>query len=379
MLVPPARNPPGDMGVERLSPDLQILEFTRTGITRLAEDEDPLFRMPTEGFHRVPAHIGIHRDRIRAVNFKSLAGIFFRGGADIIAFRIEDEEMPGVGLPDVSAEAPGFGGTVFPCKIGDLGFEGGTVGRSGIDNSPAKSPERFSFSLQNFGQPVKGRIEANAKERIRGGPRLFELVRKTEHVGEGKELSDEGKGAGIEKSRRFRSFPKMEKSNLLLSGMAGAGKSTVGRILARRLGMAFLDTDDWIEERTGRKLPRIREEEGWQGFRDLEKQCCLDLQPARTVIASGGSVIYHPDVMNHFRKTALNIWLDVPLNVILSRLTPKNIGSLARKPDQSFEELFEERFSLYEAAADLRIPTGEDSAEEISERILTLISPDRDA
>lgn len=145
------------------------------------------------------------------------------------------------------------------------------------------------------------------------------------------------------------------KKNIIMIGMPGAGKSTIGVILAKALNYQFLDSDLVIQEREGRLLCEIIEEEGLERFIKIEEEvnACLDTE--KTVIATGGSVIYGPMAMEHFRKIGTTVYIKLSYETLLERVgDPKKRGVVLRE-GQSFRDLYEERCSLYEKYADLTV------------------------
>ena len=94
------------------------------------------------------------------------------------------------------------------------------------------------------------------------------------------------------------------KRNIILIGMPGAGKSTVGVILAKTLGMRFIDTDILIQQQTGRRLQEILNEDGPDAFQQIEEEAILSLHPRDSVIATGGSVVWSRGAMGHLKSPA---------------------------------------------------------------------------
>ena len=101
----------------------------------------------------------------------------------------------------------------------------------------------------------------------------------------------------------------MKKKNILMIGMPASGKSTIGVLLAKRLGYSFVDVDLVIQEKTGKLLKEIIAEEGDDGFLRVEEQANLDLDVEKSVIAPGGSVIYEAKAMEHYKETATIVYL----------------------------------------------------------------------
>lgn len=143
--------------------------------------------------------------------------------------------------------------------------------------------------------------------------------------------------------------------NLILIGMPGAGKSTVGRHLAESLSLPFLDTDQLIEQRWGCSLQEIIDSEGLESFRLKEEGTILALDVSDHVISTGGSVVYYPRAMGHLRDRGWILWLDLPLEELEKRLARgvENRG-LVRAPDQSIADLYQQRKPLYERYAQIR-------------------------
>lgn len=144
-------------------------------------------------------------------------------------------------------------------------------------------------------------------------------------------------------------------SNIVLIGMPGSGKSTVGVLLAKRLGLGFIDTDLLIQEETGRTLQDIVDRDGYQALRHIEEQVLLKLNVSRQVISTGGSAVYSEPAMHHLKGLGVVVFLDIPLHVVLERIGDYSARGISRRPDQSLEELFAERFELYSRFADTTI------------------------
>ena len=112
----------------------------------------------------------------------------------------------------------------------------------------------------------------------------------------------------------------MKKKNILMIGMPASGKSTIGVLLAKRLGYSFVDVDLVIQEKTGKLLKEIIAEEGDDGFLRVEEQANLDLDVEKSVIAPGGSVIYEAKAMEHYKETATIVYLKLNYEDLESRL-----------------------------------------------------------
>lgn len=163
----------------------------------------------------------------------------------------------------------------------------------------------------------------------------------------------------------------MMSSNIVLIGMPTSGKSTVGVILAKMLGMDFVDTDLVIQRRTGKKLKDIIEEEGVEGFLRVEEEACAGLEVENTVIATGGSVIYGEAAMKHLKKNSQVIYLEIDYDTLEKRLHHVKQRGVVLKDGQTKKELFDERIVLYKKYADIVI--SEDNLD-IEETVQSIIS-----
>ena len=152
-----------------------------------------------------------------------------------------------------------------------------------------------------------------------------------------------GVGEGFIPSRR----------NLVLIGMPGSGKSTVGVLLAKRLALDFVDTDVLIQAAERRPLQAIVDAEGPLALRRVEERTLLALDVEGHVIATGGSAVYSRPAMEHLRTGGTIVFLDVDLPTLEARVGDFGSRGLAKRPDQSLADLFEERRPLYLAAADV--------------------------
>ena len=144
-------------------------------------------------------------------------------------------------------------------------------------------------------------------------------------------------------------------NNITLIGMPGAGKSTIGVVLAKVLGYQFLDSDLLIQKQEKRRLSEIIEEEGYKGFKDVENRVNASIEAENTVIATGGSVVYCEEAMEHLKSIGTVVYLKLSLNALSKRLgNLKGRGVLLRE-GQNLTDLYEERTPLYEKYADIVI------------------------
>lgn len=141
------------------------------------------------------------------------------------------------------------------------------------------------------------------------------------------------------------------KDNIVLIGMPGAGKSTVGVVLAKRLGYRFVDSDLVIQDRYDKLLHELIEEHGVEGFWRIEEEVNASLTPRRSVIATGGSVIYGPRAMEHLQEIGTVVYLKLPLEEVAERLGDLNARGVTLMPGQTLADLYAERVPLYERYA----------------------------
>ena len=154
-------------------------------------------------------------------------------------------------------------------------------------------------------------------------------------------------------------------SNLVLIGMPGAGKSTVGVVLAKRLGYRFIDSDLVIQEHYGKLLQELITAHGVEGFWEIEDEVNAGLKCKNTVIATGGSAVYGQKAMKHFAKNGIIIYLKLPYEEIAERVGDLTARGVTVRPGQSLKELYEERSPLYERYAKLTVDCEGKSLREI--------------
>ncbi len=159
-------------------------------------------------------------------------------------------------------------------------------------------------------------------------------------------------------------------ANVILIGMAGAGKTTVGKALAQRLNWACADTDHIIEAHYGAVLQEIADALSKDDFLDMECRIIRSLRLNRTVLATGGSVVYREEGMRHLAAMGPLVHLDAPLPVILERIARKPDRGLAIAPGQTLEDLFHEREKLYWRYADFSLAVETMTPEECAEAII---------
>lgn len=144
--------------------------------------------------------------------------------------------------------------------------------------------------------------------------------------------------------------------NLVLIGMPSAGKSTLGVLVAKALGMDFLDTDILLQARSGTRLQTLMDRHGRASFLKLESDAVLSVDVEGTVVATGGSVVYAESAMVHLKRNAFTVYLEVPLEEVVRRLGDASTRGIALRPGQALADLFAERVPLYERYADAVLP-----------------------
>ena len=131
--------------------------------------------------------------------------------------------------------------------------------------------------------------------------------------------------------------------NIILIGMPASGKSTVGIILAKLLGMDFIDTDLLIQKKTGKRLAEVIEKDGLEEFLKIEEEVCSNIDTINTVISTGGSVIYGKRAMDHFKENGQIIYLEIDYDTLESRLHHIKQRGVVLKPGQTKKDLYDER------------------------------------
>lgn len=155
------------------------------------------------------------------------------------------------------------------------------------------------------------------------------------------------------------------KTNLILSGMPGSGKSTVGVMLAAALGYEFIDVDKMIEAREGLPLQGVLDANGIDGFLKLEEQVGINLVATRAVIAPGGSMALLAPAMEHLKRDGFCVFLDVPVAELKARMDNRNSRGIAAGADATLEDILATRLPYYRRYADVTVACNGRSAEEI--------------
>jgi shikimate kinase len=158
--------------------------------------------------------------------------------------------------------------------------------------------------------------------------------------------------------------------NLVLIGMSGAGKSTLGILLAKSLGMDFIDTDIIIQHKTGRLLQDIINNAGIDSFLKIEENIIIDLAAANCVIATGGSVIYSKKSMESLKRNGRIIYLHVPYEEIEQRIKDIISRGIVLRNGSSLKDTYNERIPLYIKYSDIVIDCSNKRIEECLNEIL---------
>ena len=143
--------------------------------------------------------------------------------------------------------------------------------------------------------------------------------------------------------------------NVILTGMPGAGKSTAGVLLAKTLGMSFIDTDLILQTNAGMKLCDILALRGAEKFGELENEALLSVEADNAVIATGGSAVFCESGMAHLKSGGTVVYLDVPLPELEKRLTGIRTRGVVMKEGETLAQLLEERLPYYEKYADVTV------------------------
>ena len=146
-----------------------------------------------------------------------------------------------------------------------------------------------------------------------------------------------------------------KKSNITLIGMPASGKSSVGVVLAKRLGKKFVDTDIVIQEKYGKLLKELIEEHGDDGFREIEDEVNATIDVSNSIISPGGSVVYGERAMKHLKEISVVIYLELSYTAIKSRLGDLRERGITLKDGQTLKDLYLERTPLYKKYADRTI------------------------
>lgn len=158
--------------------------------------------------------------------------------------------------------------------------------------------------------------------------------------------------------------------NIVLIGMPGVGKSTAGVVLAKVLGYQFLDADLVIQEEEKRLLHEIIKEEGTDGFIEIENRVNAGINVEQSVIATGGSVVYGKEAMEHLKEIGTVVYLKLPYETLEKRLHNIKGRGVVLKDGQTLHDLYEERVLLYEKYADVIVDETNLDVEQTIQKII---------
>lgn len=146
--------------------------------------------------------------------------------------------------------------------------------------------------------------------------------------------------------------------NIILIGMPGSGKSTVGVVLAKALGLRFLDVDLLLQEREGALLQELIDSRGVERFLDLERDAIQSIHCRHTVVAPGGSCVCREESMAHMRRLGTVVYLKLSLEEVEGRIHNLNSRGIALSPGQTLADVYQYRAPLYERCAHITVPAG---------------------
>lgn len=158
--------------------------------------------------------------------------------------------------------------------------------------------------------------------------------------------------------------------NIIFIGMPAVGKSTVGVVVAKRLGYEFIDTDLLIQKQENRLLREIIAEEGIDNFLKIENQVNRDVQAEHAVISPGGSVVYCKEAMQHYKNIGTVVYLKASFKTISARLKNAKKRGVTLRAGQTLKDLYEERIILFEKYADITVCEDDTELEETIENVL---------
>ena len=162
----------------------------------------------------------------------------------------------------------------------------------------------------------------------------------------------------------------MKKENITLVGMPGAGKSTVGVVLAKIAGYHFLDSDLLIQQKTGKLLHELIEIHGREGFLEIEGEINASIDTKCTVIATGGSVVYEENAMQHLKEISTVVYIYLPYEELKTRLGSLEQRGVALKPEETLKDLYDSRSVLYKKYADITVDASHMGIQAVAEEIL---------
>lgn len=154
------------------------------------------------------------------------------------------------------------------------------------------------------------------------------------------------------------------RQNIILIGMPGSGKSTIGVLLAKALNFDFLDTDILIQKKTGKKLYETINEKGVDAFLAIENDVLKDVEVSRTVIATGGSAVFGREAMEHLKTIGTIVYLNLSCEEIIRRVNNIKTRGIVMKKGKTMQDIYAERVPLYEKYAEINLDCNNKSIED---------------
>jgi len=164
------------------------------------------------------------------------------------------------------------------------------------------------------------------------------------------------------------------RKNIVLIGMPACGKSVTGVVLAKALKMKFIDTDLMIQERAGKGLQEIINEDGMEAFKALEREVLCSMEVGNAVIATGGSAVYYDDAMKHLAENGVILYIEIDLQGVKKRLRNIKTRGVAMSKGQTLDDLYAQRVPLYEKYADIKVKSDRHSMEKTVAEMIEKIS-----
>ncbi len=162
----------------------------------------------------------------------------------------------------------------------------------------------------------------------------------------------------------------MNMENIILIGMPGSGKSTLGVLLAKALGYSFVDTDLIISRFAGKPLQKILDDEGLGRFLELEEKVGSELECDSTVVATGGSMVLSEDAMRNLKSGGRTVFIDIPLDEIKRRVTNIKTRGIAFDKGETLDDVYDRRYPLYRTYADITVEFSDGTIENAVENII---------
>jgi len=162
--------------------------------------------------------------------------------------------------------------------------------------------------------------------------------------------------------------------NIILIGMPGCGKSTVGVVLAKRLGYGFVDADLVVQSQQGKLLQQIIDTQGVEALLKAEAAALKSINCTNTVIATGGSAVYSAEGMAHLKRSGIALYIDLPLEQLAERLTNLDTRGVAGAADMTLGQIYDERTPLYKAVADITVNAAGLTITQVTDRVIDEIS-----